>query len=47
MVISGQREEKRGSFRGRFGDDFRVGDHFGVTEREMGVGEGVDLVEKN
>ena len=26
----GRREEKWGSFRGRFGDHFRVGDHFGV-----------------
>ena len=25
-----RREEKWGSFRGRFGDHFRVGDHFGV-----------------
>ena len=26
----GRREEKWGSFRGRFGDHFRVEDHFGV-----------------
>ena len=26
----GRREEKWESFRGRFGDHFRVGDHFGV-----------------
>ena len=26
----GRREEKLGSFRGRFGDHFRVGDHFAV-----------------
>ena len=26
----GRQEEKWGSFRGRFGDHFRVGDHFGV-----------------
>ena len=28
--IRGRQEEKWGSFRGRFGDHFRVGDHFGV-----------------
>ena len=26
----GRQEEKWGSFRGQFGDHFRVGDHFGV-----------------
>ena len=29
-VFRGRREEKWGSFRGRFGDHFRVGEHFGV-----------------
>ena len=30
MIIWGSREEKWGSFRGQFGDHFRVVDHFGV-----------------